>query len=70
MEHPTDGIDWPVKIAIKAVGLQATNEHNPTVNEINLDPKSGIWVLNHSTHITVDRSHIREVHLYGWAIFE
>lgn len=46
--------NWPIKIAVKAVGLQIIDEDNPTVEEINLDPSSEVWVFNHSTHIAVD----------------
>ena len=48
--------DFPIKIAVKVVGLQEINEDNPTVKEINLDPNSEVWVLNRSTHIAVDGS--------------
>lgn len=57
MERSTSNEEeWPIKIAVKAVGLQEIDEDNPTVKEINLEPSSEVWVLNRSTHITADGS--------------
>lgn len=55
IEQSSD-VDWPIKIAVNAVGLQAIDGESPTVKEINLNPNSEIWVLNRSTHIAVDGS--------------
>ena len=49
-------VEWPIKIAVKAVGLQVIDKDSPTVKELNLDSSYEIWVLNRSTHITVDGS--------------
>ena len=47
---------WPIKIAAKVVGLQEIDRDNLTVKEINLNPSTKVWVLNRSTHISVDGS--------------
>lgn len=54
----SDQVEWPIKIAVKAVGLQAIDEDDPTVKEINLDPSTEMWVFNCSTHITADGNRI------------
>ena len=30
-------VEWPIKIAVKAVGLQVIDKDSPTVKELNLD---------------------------------
>lgn len=47
-----DDEDFPIKLAVKAIGLQLIDPHDPTVQEIDLKPEAKVWVLNESTHIT------------------
>lgn len=68
MAQPTGEDEWPIKIAVKAVGLQEVNE--PTVQVIDLHSDVKVWVFNCSTHIDEDGIHFipKIVHLYGWVI--
>ena len=47
-----DEEDFPIKLAVKPVGLQLIDPHDPTVQEIDLKPEAKVWVMNELTHIT------------------
>ena len=46
--------EWPIKIVVKAVGLQEVNANEPTVQEIDLGSDEKVWVFNCSTHTNED----------------
>ena len=52
LARSTDEEDWPIKLVVKAVGLQEIDPEDPTVQEIELKPQAKVWVLNQLTHIT------------------
>ena len=58
-----DDEDFPIKLAVKAVGLQLID---PTVQEIDLKPEAKVWVLNESTQSVEHALIPPKAHLYGW----
>ena len=54
MAQPTGEDEWPIKIVVKAVGLQEVNANDSTVQEIELHSDVKVWVFNCSTHINED----------------
>lgn len=52
LAEPRDKDDFPIKLAVKAVGQQQIDSDDPTVQEIELKQEAKVWVLNQSTHIT------------------
>ena len=70
MAQPTGEDEWPIKIAVKAVGLQEVNANDSTVQEIELRSEVKVWVFNRLTHINEDGKHFfqRKIHSYGSVI--
>ncbi len=52
MDKPREEDERPIQLAAKAVGLQVIKEYDPSVEEMDLNPNTKVWVLNGTTHIT------------------
>ena len=46
--------DWPLKLAVKTVGLQEIDPNDESVLEMELNASARIWVLNAQVQITED----------------
>ncbi len=52
LARPREEDEWAIQLAVKAVGLQEIKEDDPTVEEMGLNPKAKVWVLNSSIDIS------------------
>lgn len=69
LAKPWEEDDWPIRIAVKAVGLQRISEDDPTVEEIYISigmQKCGFSMVALRSPIVEQPFLQQRVHSYGW----